>query len=177
MSGESAWICRSASWPFRAVPTTRKSGDPSMISPMTRRMKALSSTTSTDARLLEDTISLLQRPHLEAAIAQVEIHASTVVEPRVLGDDRDLRRAERFAGSGDVALADVDAGAVHQLPKHARAAGDLGADARAGGHAEAAHLGEHDWHDRLGELGRVRRLPRHGHAREEDVRERARPGV
>src|SRR5829696_1435181 len=131
MSGVSAWICRSASWPFRAVPTTRKSGDPSMISPMTRRMKALSSTTSTVARLLEDTISLLERPHLEAAIAQVEIYAPAVVEARVLGDDRDVRRGERLASGGDVALADVDAGAVHELPEHARATGDLGADARA----------------------------------------------
>src|SRR5215213_10625533 len=101
-----------------------------MISPMTRRMKALSSTTSTVDRPLEDTISLLERPHLDAAVAQVEIHAPAVVQSCVFGDDRDLRRSERLASRGDVALADVDAGAVHELAEHARTAGDLRADPR-----------------------------------------------
>src|SRR5215208_839180 len=131
MSGVSAWICRSASWPLRAVPTTRKSGEPSMISPMTRRMKALSSTTSTVARPLEDTISLLERPHLDAAVAQMEIHAAAIVEPRVFGDDRDLRDRQRLARRDDVPFADVDARAVHELPEHARAPRDLRADPRA----------------------------------------------
>src|SRR5690348_2166094 len=115
MSGARAWIWRSASWPLRAVPTTRNSPEPSMISPMTRRMNALSSTTSTVAGRLEDTISLLERPHLDAAIAQVEVDAASVVEPRVLGDDRDLRRGERLTRRGDVPLADVDPGAVDEL--------------------------------------------------------------
>src|SRR5512132_1008702 len=136
MSGSRAWIWRSASCPFRAVPTTRNSFERSMISPMTRRMKALSSTTSTVAGRLEDTISLLERPHLDAAVAQVEVHAASVVESRVLGDDRDSGGGERLACRGDVALADVDPGAVDELPEHARAAGDLGADARRRPHAE-----------------------------------------
>src|SRR5215207_2350412 len=177
MSGVSAWICRSASWPFRAVPTTRKSGDPSMISPMTRRMKALSSTTSTVARPLEDTISLLERPHLDAAVAQVEIHAAPVVESRVFGDDRDLRDGESLAGGDDVPLAHVDARAVHELAEHARAPGDLRGDARVRRYAERTHLGEHDRHDRLRELRGVRRLARHRRARQQDVRERAGPSV
>src|SRR5688572_1573654 len=130
MSGASAWIWRSASCPLRAVPTTRNSPDRSMISPMTRRMKALSSTTSTVGGPLEDTVSLLERPHLDAAVAQVEVHAAAVVEPRVLGDELDLRDGERFARRDDVALPDVDAGAVDELAEHARTAGDLGADAR-----------------------------------------------
>src|SRR6185503_14085523 len=130
MSGVSAWIWRSASCPLRAVPTTRNSPEPSMISPMTRRMNALSSTTSTVGGPLEDTISLLERPHLDTAVAQVEIHAATVVETRVFGDDRDPRVGERLAGRGDVALADVDPGAVHELAEHAGATGDLGAQAR-----------------------------------------------
>src|SRR5215207_1887006 len=141
MSGSRAWICRSASWPLRAVPTTRKSGDPSMISPMTRRMNALSSTTRTVERPLEDTVPLLERPYLDASVAQVEVHAAAVVEPRVLGDQRDARRGECLARGGDVSLADVDPRAVHELPEHARAAGDLGADPRARRHAEGAHLG------------------------------------
>src|SRR5215218_4596069 len=107
-----------------------------MISPMTRRMKALSSTTSTVAGPLEDTVSLLERPHLDAAVAQVEIHAAAGVEPRVLGDDGNLRRGQRLARGDDVALADVDPGAVHELAEHARAPRDLRGDARRRRHAE-----------------------------------------
>src|SRR6187551_2060973 len=147
MSGASAWIWRSASCPLRAVPTTRNSPDPSMISPMTRRMKALSSTTSTVGGPLEDTISLLERPHLDAAVAQVEVHAATVVESRVFGDERNLRGGEGLARRDDVALPNVDAGAVDELPEHAGAAGDLGGDACRC--AELAHLGQHDRDDRL----------------------------
>src|SRR5829696_9068159 len=125
MSGESAWICRSASCPLRAVPTTRKSGDPSMISPMTRRMKALSSTTSTvarpSARSLEDTISLLEGAYFDPAVGEVEVHAAPIVEARVLGDDRDPRLRERLARRDDVPLADIDPRAVHELAEHARA--------------------------------------------------------
>src|SRR5215204_304753 len=152
MSGVSAWIWRRASCPLRAVPTTRNSPDPSMISPMTRRMNALSSTTSTVAGPLEDTISLLERPHLDAAVAQVEIHAAAVVESRILRDDRNLRGGERLPRGDDVALADVDPGAVDELAEHARAARDLGADACRRRHAELAHLVEHDGDDRLREL-------------------------
>src|SRR3954453_22043694 len=107
MSGSSVCSCRMASWPLRAVPTTLKSGEPSMISPMTRRMNALSSTTSTDAGPLEDTISFLQGSYSPAAGAEVEIDAAPVVEPRILGHELDLRRRERFAGREDVSLADV----------------------------------------------------------------------
>src|SRR5215218_2877515 len=113
-----------------------------MISPMTRRMKALSSTTSTVAGPLEDTVSLLERPHLDAAVAQVEVHAPAVVESRVLGDERDLRDGEGFARRDDVALTDVDSRAVDELTEHARATSNLGADARR--RAELAHLGQHD---------------------------------
>src|SRR4051812_36758844 len=149
MSGASAWICRSASCPLRAVPTTRNSPDRSMISPMTRRMKALSSTTSTVAGPLEDTVALLERPHLDAAVAQVEIHAASVIETRVLGHEGNSRRREGFPRRDDVALSNVDPGAVHELAEHAGATGDLRADARRGVHAELAHLVEHDRYDRL----------------------------
>src|SRR5215218_11105946 len=120
-----------------------------MISPMTRRMNALSSTTSTVARPLEDTISLLERPHLDTAVAQVEIHAASIVESRVFGDDRNLRGGERLAGGDDVPFAHVDAGAVHELTEHAGAPRDLGADPRVPRHAESTHLGEEERHDRL----------------------------
>src|SRR3954465_1325626 len=107
MQGSSAWICRSASWPLRAVPTTRNSGEPSMICVMRRRMNALSSTTSTVAGALDDTIALLERAHFEPAVGQVEVHAAPVVEPRVLGDDGHPGRGERFARGDDVPLAHI----------------------------------------------------------------------
>src|SRR3954447_6945996 len=109
MSGASAWICRSASCPLRAVPTTWKSGEPSMISPMMRRMNALSSTTSTVVRLLDDTISLLERANFDAAIGQVEVDAAPVVQSRVFGDERNPGGGEGVLRRGDVPLADVDA--------------------------------------------------------------------
>src|SRR3954469_24857085 len=98
MHGSRAWICRSASWPLRAVPTTRNSGEPSMICVMRRRMKALSSTTSTVVGALDDTVALPERAHLEPAVGKVEEHAASVVETRVLGDDRHARRGEGLAG-------------------------------------------------------------------------------
>src|SRR3954470_5655689 len=146
MSGSRACSFWMASCPLRAVPTTLKSGDPSMISPMTRRMNALSSTTSTVAGL-EDTISLLEGPDLQPPVGEMEVDTAPVVEPRVLGHEPDARLLERFLRRQDVALADVDAGAVHELPEHARPAGDLGDDLGVRRHAECAHLGEHERHD------------------------------
>src|SRR5258705_6821191 len=120
-----------------------------MISPMTRRMNALSSTTSTDAGPLEDTISLLERSHFHAPVGEMEVDAAPVVEPRILADDLDPRGGERLPRRQDVALADVDAGAVDELAEHARTARDLGRDSCVRCHAERAHLGEHDRDDRL----------------------------
>ena len=39
-------------------------------------------------RGLDDTVSLLERPHFHAAVVEVEVHAAPVVEPRVFGDAR-----------------------------------------------------------------------------------------
>src|SRR5437764_494075 len=115
-----------------------------MISPMTRRMNALSSTTSTDARPLEDTISLLEGSHFHAPVGEMEVDTAPVVEPRVLTDELHLRGGERLLRRDDVALADIDARAVHELAEHARATRDLRRDARVRRHAERPHLGEHD---------------------------------
>src|SRR3954447_19528041 len=99
-----------------------------MICVMRRRMKALSSTTSTVVGALDDTVALLERAHLEPAVGKVEEHAAPVVEARVLGDDRHARRGQGLAGGDDVAVADVDAApGVDELPEHACAADDLGA--------------------------------------------------
>src|SRR4051812_765956 len=147
MSGASAWICRSASCPLRAVPTTRNSPEPSTISPIRRRMKALSSTTSTVGTVLDDTISLLQRPHLDPSVVEVEVDAASIVEPRVLGDERDARHGERLLRRGHIALAHVDPRAGDELAEHAGAADDLRADPPRLERAERAHLGEHDRHD------------------------------
>ena len=55
-------------------------------------MNALSSTTRTRGfSSLEDTRSLPQRPHFDAAVAHEEKHAAPVVAARVFGDDRHVR--------------------------------------------------------------------------------------
>src|SRR3954454_11771441 len=96
MSGSSAWIFRIASCPLRAVPTTWKSGEPAMISPMTRRMNALSSTTSTDAGPLEDTTALREGRDVHAPGGEMEVAAAPVVDPRILGEELDSRGGERL---------------------------------------------------------------------------------
>src|SRR3954468_520051 len=130
--GSSASICFSASSPLRAVPMTRNSGEASMICVMTRRMNALSSTTRTVDAGLDDTVAFLQRPHFDAAIIEMKVDAPSVVETRILGEERDVRRRQHVLRGVDVPLAHVDAGAAGELPEHAGAADDLGADRRRG---------------------------------------------
>src|SRR5215467_12079260 len=106
MSGLSAWTSPTASFPSRATPATSNSPDSSRICEISRRMKALSSTTST--RRSEDTRPLSHRPHLDSAVGEMEVDAATVVAAHVFADDLDAARRERLAHGGDVALADVD---------------------------------------------------------------------
>src|SRR5690349_3268380 len=108
MSGSSAWICFSASYPFRAVPATANSPESVMICDVRRRMKALSSTTSTRS-LLEDTRSLFQRPNLDASIVEKQVDAASVISADIFGNDRDLCLGQHAPNGGDVSLADVDA--------------------------------------------------------------------
>src|SRR5258708_24693181 len=109
---------------------TRKSGDASTIWAIMRRMKALSSTTRTVETGLDDTVSLLERPHCDPSVNQVKIHASPVIETGVLRQQRDSRRGQHVARRDDVPLADVDPGTGDELAEHARATDDLRADVR-----------------------------------------------
>src|SRR5687767_11384597 len=107
MSGSSAWICLSASRPFRAVPTTRNSPLVASISLTNRLMNALSSTTRT-VRWLEDTLPHLERLHHNAAIGHVEVDAAPVLAARVRRHERDLGEAEDALRRLDVPFPHVD---------------------------------------------------------------------
>src|SRR5438046_297116 len=123
MSGSSWWICFSASYPFRAVPTIVNSPDFAIVCEINRRMKALSSTTSTRVSS-EDTGPPPQRANLDTPVIGEHRDAAAVIQSGILGDDRNVRRAEHVAHGGHVALADVHAAAGEQGSEHARAAND-----------------------------------------------------
>src|SRR5688500_19227565 len=129
MCGSSACTCFSASSPFRAVPTTWKPSQASIISVMTLRMNALSSTTSTVCRCVtrsEPQVAGLERPDEDRAIPQVEVHAAAMLAARVLADDRDAVPTKRLAGRRHVALTHVDAARGNQRCEHAPPPGDHG---------------------------------------------------
>src|SRR5690348_362610 len=150
-SGSSAWTFCSASNPFRAVPMTRNSPEPSRICEIMRRMNALSSTTRTvgsppprvtpSVAMLEDTVALLERADLEAAVGDGEVHTPAMIAPDVFGDDRHAALGERRSCRGDVPVADVDRARGDETGEHTRAADELRVDAALIG-AEADHLGE-----------------------------------
>src|SRR5689334_2772222 len=126
-------------------------------------MKALSSTTRTvrfaGSRMLlagaasEDTIALLERADLDTPVVEMEVDAPAVIAADVLG-------------------ADVDPAGGQEVREHARAAGELGADAFDIG-TEPGHLGKQERHRRRRELRRVRAIARHRLVGEQDVRETA----
>src|SRR4051812_22896070 len=104
-----------------------------MICVVMRRMKALSSTTSTRGLValgaplddLEDTRSLAQRPHFDAPGQHVQEDAAAVVPAGVSPDDRHVGGGEHVAHGDDVPLSDVEAAGRHQAAEHARTADDL----------------------------------------------------
>src|SRR6185503_15062776 len=185
MSGSSACTLCSASMPLRAVPATRNSPPPdsSMICEMSRRMNALSSTTSTlrtspsapAAAALDDTISLLEGANLHAPVAQVEVYAAPVVAADVFRDDRHAALHQCLTSRDHIALADVDAPTREQAGEHARAADELRAHtARVG--AEPRHLRQQQRDRRCGKLRGIRAVARHRLARQQHMREPAHPG-
>src|SRR5687768_412477 len=126
-SGSSACICRSASSPLRAVPTTRNSDDEATMSLTTLRMKALSSTTRTVRAAgatagppeLDDTRAPLERAHDHRAVGDAQVDAPPVVPPGVPRDHRHAGGGERGARGLHVPLAHVDAAGGQQLREHA----------------------------------------------------------
>src|SRR4051794_6459752 len=118
-SGSSWCTFFSASLPSRAVPTTRNSSVLEGMSLFTRRMKALSSTTSTvcgrprSRRLegeggLEEDIRLPHRRDHRAPLGHREAHRAPEVAPHRLAQDGDPRLAQRLARGAQVALAHVE---------------------------------------------------------------------
>src|SRR5215207_7204563 len=124
ISGSSAWICYSASCPWRAVPTTRNSPLVDRISLTSFRMNALSSTTRT-VRWLEDTLPHLERLHHHTTVRHVEVDTAPVLAARVRGDERDLGQPQHALRGLDVALAHVDAARRQKRREHAGTADDL----------------------------------------------------
>src|SRR6184192_1633343 len=117
-SGLRVWTFCSASRPLRAVPATRNSPELSRICEMSRRINALSSTTSTESgglarwspgvATLEDTIAFLERSHLDASVVEEKMDAPAVIAPHIFGDDRHAVLGQHLTSGGDVPIADVD---------------------------------------------------------------------
>src|SRR5688572_25818611 len=127
-SGSRAWTFFNASSPFRAVPMTRNSPEPSIISETSLRMNALSSTTRTVGSL-EDDMAGLERFDGQPSIAHIEVHAAAVIAANVLRHDRNAGVLERGPRRNDVSLADLQTRRRQERGEHARAANDFGAHA------------------------------------------------
>src|SRR5512133_2486431 len=135
---------------------TENSPLPSMICDVIRRMNALSSTTRTRGfDDLEDTRAFPERADFDSAILEVQIHAASVIAAGILADDGNLRVGQHRANGRHVALADVDCATRHQVAEHARAAGDLRADASSR-RAESPHLFENERYRAGRKLRRIR---------------------
>src|SRR5687768_14994003 len=100
---------------------TWKSSHASIISVMTLRMNALSSTTSTVCRVTrsDPQVARLERPDEHRAVAQVEVDAATVLAAGVLADDRNAVLPQRLARGDDVPFAHVHAARRNQRREHA----------------------------------------------------------
>src|SRR5690349_19327131 len=133
---------------------TRNSSEPSMSSVTSLRMKALSSTTSTDGCWLEDDTALPHRFDLDPSIAAMQEDAAPVTATDVLSRDADAVRRERRSRRDEIALADRRASLREQRREHARTAGELGDDVHIAG-PERAHALEQERYRRLRELRAV----------------------
>src|SRR5580698_6767867 len=184
MSGSSAWICRSASSPSRAVPTTRNSSEAvATTSLMTRRMNALSSTTSTVRTRgrgatavmgatgvgLEDMLPAIERSHHQSAVPHMQEYATPVIPAGILGRNANSRRHQRAPDRVHVSLAHVDAARWQQRPEHARATRQLRGERP--GRPELPHLLEQERDRGAGKLCAVAPVPGHALAWQQDVRE------
>src|SRR3982751_3598550 len=177
-SGSSACTFCNASRPFRAVAMTWNSPEASRICEMRRRMNALSSTTSTERRaasppvgagiMLEDTIALLQRAHLDATVVEMKMHAASMVTPDVFGNDRHAASRQCLPRRDHVSFTDVDAARGEQIREHARAPNELRTHALDVG-TDARHPRQQQCHGRSRELPGVGAVSRHRFVGEERV--------
>src|SRR5207302_10808941 len=106
-----------------------------MQSRTTARIVALSSTIRTErSRMMQRAAGTgSQRPFAssdrandESSITRVKEHATAEITAGILGHDGNASGFERDARRLEIALADVDPGAAHERPEHARSASELG---------------------------------------------------
>src|SRR2546427_2495943 len=135
-SGCSWCTLRNASKPSRAVATTRNGPsprEPPSTSVSTRRIKALSSTTSTVAWRSEDDVVPPHDAGFDATIVRREADGAAPLSAHGLAHHGNPDLAQRCPGSDDVALPHLHRSGRHELREHAGAARQLGDQPVAGG--------------------------------------------
>src|SRR5256712_13088752 len=141
--------------PPRAVATIRNSPVASLpsTSHSTRRISALSSTTSTLGRRSDDDGIGPHRADLDAPVGHVEPDRAALVAADGLARDGDAGGAKRLPGRDDVALPHLNRGGRHELGEHARPARPPRDQAPWGG-AQRPEALDQKRHRGLGELRR-----------------------
>src|SRR3989442_5173180 len=118
-SGSCWCTLRTASKPSRAVATIRNSPVASLpsTSHSTRRISALSSTTSTLGRRSDDDGIGPHRADLDAPVGHVEPDRAALVAADGLARDGDAGGAKRLPGRDDVALPHLNRGGPRPRPR------------------------------------------------------------
>src|SRR6266702_5790729 len=132
-SGSYWWTLRTASSPSRAVATTRNAASsvppppprPPNTSLRTRRIRALSSTTSTLGRRSDDDGIGAYRPDLDPAVGHVEAHRAPGATADRFAHQRDPDAAQSLTRGHDVALSHLHRARREELREHAGAAREL----------------------------------------------------
>src|SRR5439155_8320957 len=154
-SGSCWCTLRTASKPSRAVATMRNSApgppSPPRTSHSTRRINALSSTTSTLGRESDDDGIGPHGADLDAPVGDVKPDRPAPVAAHGLTRDGDRGGAQRVARGDDIALAHLNRPRRHQLGEHARPARQLRDEAPRIG-AERFQALDQKRHRGLGEL-------------------------
>src|SRR6266542_1359672 len=165
-----------ASNPSRAVATTRNAplsaSPPPRTSTSTRRIRALSSATTTVGRASDDVGMLPHGADFHAPVGDVKAHAAAALTAHRFPNDGDLRRAQRTARRQKVALAHLDRAGCDELAEHAGTAGELGDQAPRIG-AQGLETLDQQRHGGLGKLGSVGDVARQADRGQEDVGHRA----
>src|SRR5439155_131134 len=170
-SGSCWCTLRTASKPSRAVATMRNWPVASLpsTSHSTRRISALSSTTSTLGRRSDDDGIGPHGADLDAPIGHVEPDRPALVTADGLARDGDARGPERLPGRDDVALPHLYRGGRHELCELARPARQLRDQSPWVG-AQRLEALDQERHRGLGELRRVAHVAREAFGGEKHVR-------
>src|SRR2546423_8705708 len=162
--------------PSRAVATTRNSPSPASpppsTSPRTRRIKALSSATTTVGRLSDDGDIGCERADFHATVLEMKARATRAVSAGGLARDGDRGGPQRAATGEDVALAHLNRARRDELAEHAGASRELGDEAPGIG-AERLESLDEERNGGVGELGFVRGVARQADRWQQHVRHAA----